>query len=87
LVPLLGADGGVFEIDALHARRAVANDVDVTIGDPRARRDDDNGPRYKTRGIVDLARIKKTDALSRWDKIEHALTPVEPVATLHYERS
>jgi hypothetical protein len=35
---------------------------------------------YSTRGIVDLARIKKTDALARWDKIEQALTPVEAVA-------
>jgi hypothetical protein len=36
---------------------------------------------YTTRGIVDLARIKKADALARWDKIEEALTPVEAVAT------
>jgi hypothetical protein len=35
---------------------------------------------YATRGIVDLARIKKTDALARWDKIEKAFTPVEAVA-------
>jgi hypothetical protein len=32
---------------------------------------------YNTRGIVDLARIKATDALGRWDKVESALTPVE----------
>lgn len=31
---------------------------------------------YKTRGIVDLARVRKTDALERWDKIESALTPI-----------
>jgi hypothetical protein len=35
---------------------------------------------YETRGIIDLSRIKKTDALARWDKIEEALTPVEAVA-------
>jgi hypothetical protein len=35
---------------------------------------------YTTRGIVDLASMKKTDAAARWDKIEHALTPVEAVA-------
>jgi hypothetical protein len=31
---------------------------------------------YKTRGIVDLARIRKTDARDRWDKIEDALKPI-----------
>lgn len=31
---------------------------------------------YKTRGIVDLSRIRKIDALDRWDKIESALTPI-----------
>jgi len=36
---------------------------------------------YVTRGIVNLADIKKIDAFGRWDKIEHALTPVEAVAT------
>jgi hypothetical protein len=34
---------------------------------------------YATRGIIDLTRIKKTDAFARWDKIEQALTPVEAV--------
>jgi hypothetical protein len=32
---------------------------------------------YRTRGIVDLSRIKKTDALSRWERIAEALAPVE----------
>jgi hypothetical protein len=32
---------------------------------------------YKTRGIVDLATVRKIDALDRWDKIERALTPIE----------
>jgi hypothetical protein len=32
---------------------------------------------YKTRGIVDLARLKSDDYLGRWDKIEAALTPVD----------
>jgi hypothetical protein len=35
---------------------------------------------YRVRGIIDLARIKKTDALGRWDKIENALKPVEATA-------
>jgi hypothetical protein len=32
---------------------------------------------YRTRGIVDLSRIKKTGALGRWGRISQALTPVE----------
>ena len=32
---------------------------------------------YATRAIIDLARVKKTPALARWEKIEEALTPVE----------
>lgn len=31
---------------------------------------------YKTRGVVDLARVRKINALDRWDKIESALTPI-----------
>jgi hypothetical protein len=31
---------------------------------------------YATRGIVDLSRIRKTDALDRWDKIESSLIPI-----------
>lgn len=35
---------------------------------------------YRTRGIVDLSRIRRTDSLDRWDKIDQALTPVEDTA-------
>lgn len=34
---------------------------------------------YRTRGIVDLSRIKKTDARGRWERIAEALTPVETI--------
>jgi hypothetical protein len=41
---------------------------------------------YSTRGIVDLSRIKKTDALGRWERIDEALTPVEASRAEHPAR-
>ena len=32
---------------------------------------------YRTRGIVDLSRMKKTDAQNRWERITEAMRPVE----------
>ena len=32
---------------------------------------------YRTRGIVDLSRVKSEQFRERWDKVEGALTPVE----------
>jgi hypothetical protein len=38
----------------------------------------DRAKQYRTRGIIDISRVRGPDYVERWDKIEAALTPVAP---------